>query len=374
MGGTPPIGAPPGPIDVSYSITPTTIPNEVDSPDFLVPPDLAGLDDAILQTEMLRNPEFRAEVDDWVTFWTTRASRWFPEYLERMSWFSETVDSVLAAEGLPPSLRYLPVIESGYFPGAVSSASAVGLWQFMAPTARGFGLEITPLIDERRHPFKSTEAAVRYLGQLHDQFDSWFLALAAYNSGPYRVQRLIDRHARLAMPSDSVYWAIRPHLPKETRDFVPKFFGAMVVASRPTAHGYEKPEARRFDFDEVMVPDATSMDVVARAAEAEEAEILRLNPEYVRGMTPPDRHMMVRVPKGQARTFRLNYAAIPAAERVSFVEHVVATGETLTHIAIQYGIPLSDLQAANPRVRPRYLRIGTRLTVPVSPTARRRAG
>lgn len=339
--------------------------------DFLVPPNLAGLDDEILGSPMLRDPEFRAEVDKWIEFWQTTSSRWFPSYLERMAWFEETVDSALAARDLPPSLRYLPVIESGYSPGAVSVASAVGLWQFMAPTARGYGMEITPLVDDRRNPYKSTEAAVRFLATLRQDFGSWFLALAAYNSGPARVERVLQRHAPLAPRSDSLYWALRRYLPKETQDFVPKLLGAIVVAGSPASYGYQVHESGGFDFDQVMIPDATTLDVIARASESTESEIARLNPEYVRGMTPPGRHVLVRVPPGMGPTFQKNYARIPRDERVSFVEHEVSAGETLGYIAREYGVPLADLQAANPRIRPRRLRIGALITVPVSPSVRR---
>ena len=112
-------------------------------------------------------------------------------------------------------------------------------------------------------------------------------------------------------------------------------------------------------------------DVVARAAESTESEIARLNPEYVRGMTPPGRRVLVRVPAGMGSTFQRNYARIPRDERVSFLEHQVSAGETLGHIAREYGVPLADLRAANPLVRPRRLRIGALITVPVSPSARR---
>lgn len=364
------LGGPPTPIDDPFIVAAAPVLRTLPLTDFLVPPDLTGLDDEILSSPMLRDPEFRAEVDKWIEFWRTRSSRWFPSYLERMGWFAETVDSALAARGLPPSLRYLPVIESGYSPGAVSVASAVGLWQFMAPTARGFGLEISPLVDERRDPYKSTVAAVRFLETLYEDFDSWFLALAAYNSGPGRVERVLQRYAPLAPRSDSLYWAIRQHLPKETQEFVPKLLGAIVVAGSPTSHGYEAVETGGFDFEEVAVPDATTLDVVARASESTESEIARLNPEYVRGMTPPGRRVLLRVPPGKGGTFRLNYARIPRNERVSFVEHEVTSGETLGYIALEYGISLEDLRAANPRVRARRLRIGTLLTVPVSPSVR----
>ncbi|MEE2847866.1 MAG: transglycosylase SLT domain-containing protein [Gemmatimonadota bacterium] len=370
VGGASLVGPPSAPDDV-FIVVDAPVLRTLPVTDFLVPPDLTGLDDEILSSPMLRNPEFRAEVDEWIEFWRTRSSRWFPSYLERMAWFEETVDSALAARDLPPSLRYLPVIESGYSPGAVSVASAVGLWQFMAPTARGFGMEINPLVDERRDPYKSTAAAVRFLATLRQDFGSWFLALAAYNSGPARVERVLQRYAPLAPGSDSLYWALRRHLPKETQDFVPKLLGAIVVAGSPASHGYTAVESGGFDFEQVMIPDATTLDVVARAAESTESEIARLNPEYVRGMTPPGRRVLVRVPAGMGSTFQRNYARIPRDERVSFLEHQVSAGETLGHIAREYGVPLADLRAANPLVRPRRLRIGALITVPVSPSVRR---
>lgn len=329
------------------------------------------VDDEILRSPLMRDADFQREVERWVVFWRTTGGRWFPEYLDRMARFSPTVDAALARRGLPPSLRYLPIIESGYSPKAVSRASAVGLWQFMAPTAQGLGMWVGPLLDERRNPFKSTEAAGAFLLTLREQFGSWFLALAAYNSGPYRVQRILDRYAPLAPRSDSLYWAIRPYLPRETRDFVPKFIAAAAVAQNPMAHGFAMPkDTLGFEFDEVVVPDATTMDVVAAAAKAPQSEIERLNPEVVRGITPPGRETILRVPQGSGWAFQENYAKIPPSERVTFVEHRVARGETLSHIARRYGVPLRDLQAANPRVNARRLQIGQRLTVPISPRAR----
>jgi len=331
------------------------------------------VNDEILASPLTRDPEFQARVAYWVDHWSTTAARWFPEYLERMTWFSPVVDSTLARKDLPPSLRYLPVIESGYSPRAVSRASAVGLWQFMAPTAQGFGMRVTPLLDERRNPFKSTEAATDFLQNLRDDFGSWYLALAAYNSGPGRVQRIMNRYAPMVPGSDSLYWALRHRFPQETREFVPKLLAAVEVAGNPRMYGYEEPEgALGFRFEEVTVPDATTLDVVAQAAEVSQDEIERLNPEVVRGITPPGRQTLLRVPPGQARVFRRNYELIPPSERVTFVEHRVASGETLSHVAQRYGIPLRDLEAANPGLNPRLLQIGQQLTVPIAPSRRAR--
>jgi membrane-bound lytic murein transglycosylase D len=257
---------------------------------------------------MLQNEEFLEEVGRWVHFWRTKPSQWFPSYLERMTWFEPTVDSVLAAHELPWSLRYLPIIESGYSPTAVSSARAVGMWQFMAATALEQGLEVDEYMDERRDPFESTEAAADFLVELRRDFGSWFLALAAYNAGPQRIRGILDRYAPGAEPSDSLYWAIRERLPQETRDFVPNLFGAIVVAQDPPAHGYEVPVPAPFVFDSVLVVANTTLAGVAQAAETTPAEVERLNPQYIRGTTPPDRSAWVRIPVGTLDVLRGNVA------------------------------------------------------------------
>ena len=334
---------------------------------FLSEPEPAVEDprDTIFHSPLLGNPEFWAEVETYIDFWKGPASEWFPRCIEGFQWFGAMVDSALVANGLPRSLRYLPVLESCYLPDAVSPASAVGLWQFMEPTARALGLEVNRLVDERRDPYAATHAAMRFLSDLHRRFDSWALALAAYNGGPTRVARLLRTHAPLHPRSDELYWVIRPHLPRETRSFVAKFYSGMIVAGSPTSHGYQRTGNGRFEFDEVEVPDATSFDVIARAAGTTEEEIARLNPKYVRGVTPPRRNSSVRVPKGSGADFREAYRAIPPEERVTFTEHEIRPGDTLSEIAEKYGVSVTDLQDANPGIRARYLRVGARLVVPV---------
>lgn len=335
-----------------------------------VPPPEVRLDE-LVASPVSGDPDFEAAVARWVDYWQTAAVEAVPVFLERMASFAETIDSALTQNGLPPSLRYLPFIESGYNPRAASRASAVGLWQFMGPTAEQMGMEVSRLLDQRRDPIRSTEAAIAFLGQLRADFGSWFLALAAYNGGPNRVRRVLLQYAPGVEPSDSLFWALRHRFPRETQDFVPKLMGAILVAGRPEAYGYESaPITERFSFDAVAVPDATTLDVVARAAEVPLDDIERLNPQFVRGMTPPNRPSDLRVPPGTGPTFERNYADIAVDERVTFVEHRVEEGETLSHIAVRYGVLVADLNAANPGLRPRYLRIGTMLTVPVAPSAR----
>jgi membrane-bound lytic murein transglycosylase D len=237
----------------------------------------------------------------------------------------------------------------------------------MPITARELGLEVGTLVDERRNPLKSTDAALRYLDRLYDEFGSWHLALAAYNSGPTRVRRILRRHAPDEPGSDLLYWRLREHFPRETAEFLPKLYGAMWVASRPESYGYGSPPVRLFTFDPVTVPDLTSLDVVALASGASLEEIVRLNPEYVRGVTPPGRDAGLRVPPGRGARFARIYPRLTPEQRVTAVRHVVQSGETLAGIAERYGIDRAHIDAVNPDVDPRGLRIGERLVVPVSP-------
>jgi membrane-bound lytic murein transglycosylase D len=215
---------------------------------------------------------------------------------------------------------------------------------------------------------------VSFLSELREEFGSWFWALAAYNAGPNRARRVLRAHGAGAVPSDSLFWALRRRFPRETREFVPKLIAAVRVAHDPERHGFEPVSAEAFRYDEVTVPDATTMDVVARAASVPQRDIERLNPQFVRGITPPGRMSTLRVPEGLGARFAEAYALIPPQERVTFVMHRVSEGETLSHIALQYGVRVAEIEAANPGVRPRYLRIGRTLNVPVMPSTRTIAG
>lgn len=337
---------------------------------FMPPPPTEPLPrlDGILDSPFMGHPELEERVAYWVERWRRRGVFDLPVSLGRMGYYRPVIESELEARGLPLSLQYLPVIESGYHPTAVSRVGATGLWQLMGPTARSMGLNVNTLVDERRDPFSATPAALGYLEELHERFGSWFLTLAAYNSGPFRVESILRRHAPDAPRDDATYWRIRPHLPAETQDFVPKFIAAARIGEDPLGHGFMVTPAEPLVFEEVAVADATSVDVLARAAGSPQDVIERLNPHLVRGITPRGVPTVIRVPVGQAEGFTRNLEAIPASERVSFVEHRIARGETLSAVAASYGIRLSDLQAANPGLNPRRLRIGQPLTIPRIPS------
>lgn len=301
----------------------------------------------------------------------------FTIWLGRMARYEGMIRARFRLLGIPEDLVYLGLIESGYSNTAVSRANAVGMWQFIASTARRYDLTVNVWVDERRDPFKATDAAARYLADLNKQFGSWYLAAAAYNGGAGRVsrgiRRLVDDPDSL---SDETFFHLseRRYLRRETRDYVPKLIAAAIIAKDPFRFRFDGiPYLQPLVFDEIAVPDATGLDVVARLADTTTAALVELNPHFVRRVTPPGVPSIVRVPRGTGPLVAQRYADLPEDERVNFVEHVVRRGETLSEISRRYGVSVRLLQTANGNVHPRRLRIGQRLIIPVSAEGRSRA-
>ena len=327
--------------------------------------------DPILDSPWARAPGMHEEVERWIQSFQGPEAEQFRRALIRMGPLREMVEAEIRVRGLPMSLAFLPVVESWYSPGAVSWVGAAGLWQFMPMTARGLGLRVNRISDERRDPFRSTPLALDFLSGLRDQFGSWFLALAAYNGGPGRLERILRRRAPAETGDDGLFLGVRQDLPRETRNFVPRFLAAATIGMNPEAYGFgDVVMDGPLLFDEAEVPDATSLDVVARAAGVDQSDVEALNPQLLRGLTPAGVPTRIRLPYGTGKTFSREYALIPPEERVTFVEHVVASGETLTHIARFYSVSVDDLRAANPRVQPRRMQIGQRIIVPRAPSVR----
>ena len=311
--------------------------------------------------------QYNERVQHYIDLYAQRRKSVYATWYKRMGRYRSYIEERLAANGLPRELVYLPLIESGYETDAKSHASAVGLWQFMAPTARSEGLEVTEYVDERRDPFRSTDAAIRHLSGLHRIFDSWYLAAAAYNSGSTRIARLMKEHYGQVKGQDAAFWEVQDALPKETRDYVPALIAATIIGEYPELFGMDglKHEVA-VRFETVTVPASTDLRAVARAAGVPASDIRALNPQFIRGMTPPDREAEVRVPVGSKAGFHAAFADIPEKERVkSFArKHTVKAGETLSGIASRYGVTVDDLQKANRIQRPSAIGIGRVLTIP----------
>lgn len=293
----------------------------------------------------------------------------FEIWLARLGRYQGMIRERLRAKRLPEDLVYLSLIESGFSNTAVSRAKAVGMWQFMASTARLYGLTVDPWVDERRDPFRATEAAVNYLADLRERLGSVYLAAAAYNAGVGRIERGIDR---LPGEPDSVddhtffLLSDRRYLRRETRDYVPKLIAASLIAKQPDRYGFDVEPLSPLEFDEVTMPDATGLDVVARLADTTVSALLELNPQFVRGVTPPARSVVVRVPRGTGTRVAERYDSLPVTERITFVDHYVSRGQTLTDIAKRYRVSVTMIDGANPGIRARALRVGQRVIIPMS--------
>ena len=301
-------------------------------------------------------------------------------YLKRSGRYEAMIRSRLRARGMPEDLVYLSLIESGFNPTARSSASAVGLWQFMAPTARDYGLRVDGYVDERRDPERATDAALRYLRDLYAHFGSWGLAAAAYNTGQGRVERVMKSETGKVRGDENAFWLIRHRLPRETREYVPLMMAAALIGKEPHKYGME--DVARWmplQVDSVEVPGGTTLRTLGEAVGASENDLARLNPHLVQRMTPPGKPFPVRIPSGGAAAFATNWSRVhAAAERetelaraqtrartrtASRSTHVVRRGESLWTIARRNDLTVAQLKRAN-NLRASTVRPGQRLSIP----------
>ena len=244
--------------------------------------------------------EVNAQVDRWIRRFVGADREVFEGYLVREGLYGGLIRERLRSRKMPEELIYLAMIESGFSPTATSSVNAAGVWQFMGSTALHYGLVVDYWVDERRDPIRATDAALDYLEELHSEFGSWYLAAAAYNAGPGRISRAIRRHGAGNVEDDALYWEISDHLPAETREYVPKMLAATLLARQADQFGFEVEKSLPYLFDQVLVPGGTPLLDVAAALHAPHSLIRELNPHLVRGLTPPNRAYMVRVPQGDS--------------------------------------------------------------------------
>jgi membrane-bound lytic murein transglycosylase D len=215
--------------------------------------------------------------------------------LRRLRLYLPLIHEALAEHGIPADFAALPIIESALLPQATSRRGAAGMWQLMPATARGYGLEVSTWVDERRDPIRSTQAAARHLRDLHGELGSWHLAAAAYNCGAARLRAAIG-----SARTDRAYWRHRDRLPRETRVYVPKLLAAVRLAKESRGSHDElatvpDPTAV-LRFAEVAVPGGTTLAAVAAEYGFTTDTLARLNPHLIRGTTPPRRTWPVRIP------------------------------------------------------------------------------
>ena len=330
-------------------------------------PPIAG---PIAQPGKPSDSEFSAEhprVQSFVGQYQTSLRATMQRALERGSKYFPRIARILAQEGVPAELAYLPIIESGFSVHAVSHAGAVGPWQFVRGTGERYGLRIDGYVDERRDPMKATRAAARYLRDLYERFGDWHLALAGYNTGEGNIERIQN------WKGCEDYWEMsdRGYLPNETQEFVPRFLAAVEVATSPEEYGFEVPAADPPHFETIEVTRPISLKAVAQLSGSDEGTIRELNPALNRGMVPPQGYR-IRLPKGTREQFQIALASYrepvvvsppPGSRRV----HRVRRGETLQTVAKRYGVSTEELLKANGMRAGRALKTGQELRIPAKP-------
>lgn len=249
--------------------------------------------------------QMNAQVERWMDAFQTARRPEFEDLLRRRTLYADMIRGKLRERGMPQELLYISMIESGLSANAVSHVSAVGLWQFMSPTALQYGLRVDEYVDERRDPVRATDAALDYLAYLHDRFGgSWYLAAAAFNAGPGRLERVLVRHAD-GLPEtqdESLYWEVVDHLPRETREYVPKMVAVSMLANHADELGFDSSGFAPYRFDNVFVPGGTTLTSVADALDVDAWTLRELNPHLMRGVTPPGEIYGVRIPIGESAT------------------------------------------------------------------------
>lgn len=312
---------------------------------------------------------------EWVDYFQGRGRPHMERYLSRSSRYVPMMKQILSRNGLPEDLVYIALIESGFSPSAHSSANAVGYWQFIRPTGKGYGLQMDNYVDERRDFEKATIAAADYFKGLYNLFGSWYLAIASYNVGENRIKNLVMRH------HTRDFWelAVKGRLPKETINYVPKFLAARMIAKEPEKYGftdvdYQEPLA----WDDVIFSQPVDLKKLADAMKVDYVELKDLNPAYKRAIAVVrDGRVTVRVPKGQQANAQIaaSFAVVDdlkvyaKADDDDVTYYKVRRGETLSTIARKFRTSTRHLRSINGYGARTRIIAGKKIKVPNDSTA-----
>jgi len=304
-----------------------------------------------------------AKVEQFIQYFQTTARSSFSNWLARSEKYIPFMRNLLKENGLPEDLVYMALIESGFNPYAYSRSKASGPWQFIYLTGKRYGLRSNGWIDERRDPEKSTIAAAKYLKDLYDIFECWYLAAAGYNAGEGKIATAMKRYRT------EDFWELTKYryLKRETKDYVPQMIAAALIAKDPEKYGFVGIEYQEpLRYDKVKVPEVTDLRLIAQACEVTVEEIKDLNPELSRGCTPPNfPDYEIKIPFGKKEIFLRNFETLYSGERFQFKTHIVKKGESLAKIARLYRVDLEPILEINRLNKKSHLSTGMDLLIPL---------
>lgn len=304
-------------------------------------------------------------VAGYINYFSTSGRGAFESALARSGRYRDMILRVFKEQGVPQDLIYLAQAESGFKPLALSRARARGMWQFMASRGTGYGLRRSWWVDDRQDPEKATRAAARHLKDLYNQFGDWYLAMAAYNSGPGNVQQAVKRTGY------ADFWELykRNVLPAETKNYVPIILAMTIMSKNPARYGLDavQPEpALKYDVARVNYP--VDLRLVAECVDAPVDQLIQLNPSLLRRTTPKDQPFDLRLPEGTKEKYETAIASIPEDKRVAWRYHKVERGETLAGVARKYHTTERAITQVN-NLKGSELVAESRLVIPVSASA-----
>jgi membrane-bound lytic murein transglycosylase D len=303
------------------------------------------------------------QVAGYITYFSGRGRGGFERALSRSGRYHDMIVATLKDEGVPQDLIYLAQAESGFHPLAVSRVGARGIWQFMASRARGYGLSHNMWVDDRQDPEKSTRAAAHHLKDLYNQFGDWYLAMAAYNSGPGTVQAAVKRTGY------ADFWELyrRNVLPKETRNYVPIILAVTIMAKNPSQYGLDEVLMEHpSDYDTVTINYPVDLRLVAECVGSTSGELQDLNPSLLRLTTPRVGKFELRLPAGTEDEYQTAIASIPPDMRLWWRYATVHPGDTLASLARNYHTTAKSIATAN-HLEDTELETNAKLVIPVAP-------
>jgi len=304
------------------------------------------------------------QVAGYITYFSGYGRGVFERAYARSGRYHDMIVDTLKEQGVPQDLIYLAQAESGFLPHAVSRVGARGIWQFMSGRGSGYGLHHNMYVDDRQDPVKSTRAAARHLKELYGQFGDWYLAMAAYNSGPGTVQSAVKRTGY------ADFWDLyrRDVLPRETRNYVPIILAVTIMTKNPSQYGLdtvamEPPMA----YDSVAISYPVDLRLVAQCINSTPEELQDLNPSLLRLSTPRTGSFDLHLPVGTKDQFETAIAAIPTDMRLAWRYHTVQSGDTLVSLARTFHVTAKAITAAN-HLDGADLEADSRLIIPIPPS------